>query len=254
MTRAPGDLVREIQEALREGFDSAYGEGHDPCIVGGEEARMVNIGDLAGKALHALLPLHEAWAGTKLTPIKGYGLRLYANNSQLFMHLDKIETHVISSIIHIDRSIDFQPGSFPLVIEDLEGTTQHVHLDMGDMFLYESAKCMHGRPIPLNGSWFTSLFLHYAPRDWPFALQDLEAKYAIPDHWEEVRPYDDAANNLPRLTMVDTGMMEPDCPNQWCGSGEAVSWEGPAKPGVTITSHGLEQVLQVESPGTKDEL
>lgn len=253
VTRAPTDLVEDIQEALRHGIPHAVKEGFDPCIVGGEESVMVDIGDLTDKALHRMKPYLEAWTGIPLQPIKGYGLRLYHNNSRLYMHVDKVETHVISAIIHIDRSIDYQTDSFPLVIEDLEGNTQHVYLSLGDAFLYESAKCLHGRPFPLHGSWFTSLFLHYAPLDWPMERKNLDAAFAIPDHWQEVLPYE--AETLSRLHMVDTGMYEPDCPDQWCGTGRPVVWEGPAKDGVVTSSNGAEQTLSIPGHSARrDEL
>lgn len=38
---------------------------------------------------------------------------------------------------------------------------QHaVSLEPGQMLLYESAKCLHGRSIPLHGRYYGSLFLH----------------------------------------------------------------------------------------------
>lgn len=248
VTRAPSDLVEEIQYAFRAGLDSAHQEGDDPCIVGGQkETVLVDIGDLPDRALVAMMPYAEAWTGIKLRPITSYGLRAYSNNTQLYMHLDRMDTHIISVILHIDRSEDYRRGSFPLVIEDFEGTTRHVYLDRGDALLYESAKCLHGRPIPLDGSWFTSLFLHFAPHDWPIETQELEAQYAVPKHFEDVTPYDEARYDLPMVSMVDTGMIQPDCPNQWCGSSKPVVWEGPAKPGVITTSHGKEQVLNMRT-------
>ena len=82
-----------------------------------------------------------------------YGFRLYRNNSKLFMHLDKPNTHVISFILHIDSSDDAEP--WPIVIEDYHGNTHEVILTSGDILLYESSKCLHGRPKRFKGSWYT---------------------------------------------------------------------------------------------------
>ena len=261
VTKAPADLTREIQEALRDGFSAARLEGDDPAIVGDHPASWVDLPpELVGKALHSLLPYNEAWAGVPLKPQSGYGLRIYANTSQLYMHLDKISTHVISCIYHIDHSVDAKP--WPLVIEDFEGVTQKVILQNGDLLFYESTKCLHGRPVPLDGSWYTSLFLHYSPKDdWPFEEQAWAPQYAIPDHWEDVLPpsssdYD--GSSLPRLRMVDTAMIEPDCPYSWCAASDSLSatWEGVTKQGVAISSHGSEQLLNLYDASSKggDEL
>jgi hypothetical protein len=62
----------------------------------------------------------ETWAGLELTPFQAYGFRLYRNNSQLHMHVDKSQTHVISFILHIDSSEDAEP--WPILIEDFHGS------------------------------------------------------------------------------------------------------------------------------------
>lgn len=75
--------------------------------------------------------LTETWAGLPLIPFHAYGFRLYQNNSQLLMHVDKMQTHVISFILHIDSSEDAEP--WPIFIEDLHGRTHEVTLTPGDM-------------------------------------------------------------------------------------------------------------------------
>lgn len=248
VTKAPMDLTREIQETLRDRFQLAHLEGDDSAIVGEYPALFLDMPELANRALHSLLPYSEAWAGVPLKPQSGYGLRIYANTSRLYMHLDKLSTHVISCIYHIDHSMDAKP--WPLVIEDFDGVTQQVILQNGDMLFYESSKCVHGRPIPLEGSWYTSLFLHYSPKDWPFEQEEWKSQYAIPDHWEDVATPGGDHNEsiLPRLEMVDTAMIEPACPYSWCGAREsAITWEGVTKHGIAMSSHGSEQVLEMRA-------
>ena len=36
----------------------------------------------------------------------------------------------------------------------------------GDMLLYESAACTHGRERPLNGRSFANIFVHFRPPNW----------------------------------------------------------------------------------------
>ena len=54
------------------------------------------------------------------------------------------------------------------------------------MLFYESAKCLHGRMKPFRGSYYGSLFLHYAPVDkdiWSFTVDDVIAN--VPPHWHD---------------------------------------------------------------------
>jgi hypothetical protein len=108
------------------------------------------------------------------------------------MHVDRISTHVISSIVHIGHQVSaaFLPLSsraqvaqrnralipgplgpvvatatlpmqytndskpWPIQIEDHEGTLHSVNLEPGQMLFYESAKCLHGRMQVLDGKYY----------------------------------------------------------------------------------------------------
>ena len=48
----------------------------------------------------------------------------------------------------------------------------HVDLQPGQTLFYESAKCIHGRPTPMKGRYYTSVFLHYRPTDWATRMDD----------------------------------------------------------------------------------
>jgi hypothetical protein len=56
----------------------------------------------------------------ELTPYAAYGFRLYRNDNELYVHVDRPETHVISFILHIDSSEDAEP--WPILIEDYDGS------------------------------------------------------------------------------------------------------------------------------------
>ena len=47
------------------------------------------------------------------------------------MHVDRMQTHVVSFILHVDSSEDAEP--WPIFIEDLQGRTHEVTLTPGDM-------------------------------------------------------------------------------------------------------------------------
>mmetsp|Transcript_6505 Transcript_6505/g.11332 ORF Transcript_6505/g.11332 Transcript_6505/m.11332 type:complete len:248 (+) Transcript_6505:640-1383(+) len=127
--------------------------------------------------------MHEQWSGQKLVGNNAYGFRLYRNSSALFMHVDKPDTHIISCILHIDRSEDSEP--WPILIEDFQGNTNEVILESGDMLFYESSKCFHGRSKPFVGSWYSSIFVHYYPVGWDMSARRMNAHYAVPPHWAD---------------------------------------------------------------------
>jgi hypothetical protein len=102
------------------------------------------------------------------------------------------------------------------------------------MLIYESSKCFHGYPKKFNGSWYSSVLVHYYPeeRDWIETDHELEAHYAVPPHWSR-EPLPEEAP-LPRLEIVGSSLKEPECPNDWCASQNTVKWGGPGEEGQWI--------------------
>ena len=72
------------------------------------------------------------------------------------MHVDKMQTHVVSFILHIDSSDDAEP--WPIFIEDLQGRTHEVTLTPGDMVGARSTWRI-GQGTTTSSSL---LFLHYS--------------------------------------------------------------------------------------------
>jgi len=169
LTRAPKGLIRDLKAAIEEGLPKAVPENKVE-VIEGETPLFIHRHDLTSRVLNELHSMHEQWSGIKLKKSNSYGFRLYRNESRLHMHVDKPDTHVISSILHIDHSDDSEP--WPLIIEDFQGNTNEVVLESGDMLFYESSKCLHGRPKKFNGSWYTSVFTHYYPatQEWKVRL------------------------------------------------------------------------------------
>lgn len=93
-----------------------------------------------------------------------YGIRSYRKGAILEMHKDRIETHHISAIIIVDRA----GKNWPLAIEDHEGNLHEVYTEPGQMILYESAVCSHGRPTEFQGEYFRNFFLHYKFKNYEF--------------------------------------------------------------------------------------
>jgi hypothetical protein len=104
LTRAPEPLMEELRSAIRNGLaDGAVrSEGRNEVIDAPEAPLFIDRPDLMDKVLHDLQPYVEAWTGLELQPVTAYGLRLYQNESALWMHVDKMNTHVgkSSAIFH----------------------------------------------------------------------------------------------------------------------------------------------------------
>ena len=166
----------------------------------------------------------------KLIPETSYGLRIYRNQSMLLMHTDSPETHVISSILHVDHDDDPDSEKWPLVIEDFEGTSTEVFLESGDMLFYESSKLLHGRPRRFNGHWYSSIFLHYRPVGWTGSDLMMDAHYRVPPDWfDDLSSLDSNYGNKESenyLEVYGTSYYEPNCEGGYCGLKNSVKRSG----------------------------
>ena len=69
---------------------------------------------------------------------------------------------MISATLCVDRDV-YAP--WPLHAVDIDGRERQIDLAPGELLLYESARIVHGRPVPLNGRYHVGLFVHYRPAD-----------------------------------------------------------------------------------------
>ncbi len=156
-----------VHRALRQAYDARVGhhiaERADEAYLPTGDPDFIDIDDIKGPFSFALQSMHEDWSGVQLQPSAVYGLRVYREGQTLLEHTDTLETHVISSIVHIAHDTD-EP--WPLWFRDLRGDEHELVLEEGEMLLYESARCPHARPEPLKGTSYCSLFVHYRPVDW----------------------------------------------------------------------------------------
>ena len=123
--------------------------------------------------------LAEEWIGKKFR-LKGttaYGLRKYTRGATLSAHLDHLRTHVISAILNINQKVD---SDWPLQIFDHDGVLHNVFLKPGEMVWYESAKLVHGRSAPFNGSYFENIFVHFMPASQHWYQHDFAATFKDP--------------------------------------------------------------------------
>ena len=124
--------------------------------------------------------------------------------------------------------------SFVLELPKLTDTHE-VILTSGDLLLYESSKCFHGRPRPFKGSWYSSVFVHYYPKyGYKESFNKLEKVYAIPPQWTDQST---THHEIP-LIMHGTTMEEPTCPNKWCMTQYSNKFSGPAEENFILHPNG----------------
>jgi hypothetical protein len=228
LARAPEEVTATYQQVIRDGLPTAATKKASNTFLG-PGAWFIERPDLNDRYLLELKPYVETWCKMPLVASKANGIRLYRNQSQLIMHLDKARANIISILFHVGSSEDADP--WPLVVEDYLGQTHEVVQTAGDMLFLEGAKVIHGRPTKFSGSWYASVFFQYRPRGWGDTDHVQEAVFAIPPHWAE-DPHVNEANPYPRIEMVGASYMETGCPNALCPP--TIKWSGPAKDGWLI--------------------
>ena len=117
VVRTPEAVHKKLNDTLVAGFANQRKE-HRVDQISGETAGFVPLNRLSNEIMRDLQPLHEEWSGVPLKPSNAYGLRIYRPGNTLTMHTDKLETHVVSAIVHVDRDVDRPSGIEPRRGED----------------------------------------------------------------------------------------------------------------------------------------
>jgi prolyl 4-hydroxylase len=166
-TRMPADLMHDVSAFYAAQRPVSVPEQSD--AIGTyirtpdkrQPSRMIELdATLRARVSIALHPLLESWVRKPLKMTAVYGIREYQNGAILDMHIDRMETHIVSAILNIAQEVT---TDWPLVIHDHFGRRHSVLLQPGEMLFYESARLKHGRPQPLDGARFANVFVHSMP-------------------------------------------------------------------------------------------
>jgi len=169
-------LILDCYKLLQDKETKEVFEGKDHYIPG--DTTMLNFDYIPSvkKILHEeLLPLHKEWCGVDIKPNYIYGIRSYQKGSQLKEHVDRQETHHVSSIIMVDKDLTCgctnkkYAEDWPLDIKGHDGEWYKIYTQPGDMILYESALCEHARKEPFGGKFFRNFYIHYELKERPYA-------------------------------------------------------------------------------------
>ena len=168
------NLIKESYELLKDKKETEEFTGKKEFIVGGD-TEIMSFDHLPSvrKLIHQqLLKSHEEWVKESLLPSFVYGIRSYTKGATLTPHVDRIATHHISSIVIVDKDLacgcQSKPNAddWPLDIQGHDGDWYKVYAQPGDMILYESAVCEHGRKETFGGTYFRNFYVHYKLKDW----------------------------------------------------------------------------------------
>ncbi len=163
--RMPAELFSRLRDFYERRGDAAREESVPGYIHAqtGAASEMIDLPrDLKVEVSKALRPVLEAWCGNRLESTAVYGIRRYRRGAVLKMHRDRPETHIISAILNIAQQVD---EDWPLCLEDNYYRRLEITVRPGDMLLYEGARLLHGRPSPLVGNEYSSIFVHFKPGD-----------------------------------------------------------------------------------------
>ena len=174
VVKVPDNVWAMVQDAYNEVKDKNTDEefqGKDYFIPGpGMTSTLMSLDYIPEKRdeiIQALLPAHEEFAGVELDPMFLYGIRSYNRGATLTMHTDRPETHHISCIIVVDKDLACgcknkpEADDWALNIVNHQGEEEKVYANVGEMILYESLACQHGRTTPFGGTYFRNMFVHY---------------------------------------------------------------------------------------------
>jgi hypothetical protein len=171
--RPTPEPIHKLLTSLWElGQEDLRPEEADPAYFPDGDPELLPIGPLGDEVLNFLKPLHEEWAGVRLRPVTAYGMRVYRSGQRMAMHIERPDTHVVSSMVVVAQDVD---APWPLHL-DLDDRRHELSVQPGQMLFYEGAANPHGHVTPLSGRFFSVLLLHYSPMHWPHSVESLVTK------------------------------------------------------------------------------
>lgn len=152
--------------------ENVYGSINSLTIINGSEMNanrtamipLLNLDSVRGMVHKHLQPVMEKWTKLRLhiEQVVVYGVRRYFKGASLLLHCDRAPSHVISAVLQIDQKVH---SPWPFILINHSGKKKKIHLQPGEMLLYESCTIRHGRQFPLDGDYYDNLFVHLTPRN-----------------------------------------------------------------------------------------
>tara|TARA_R110000782_G_scaffold55710_5_gene117191 strand:- start:588 stop:1814 length:1227 start_codon:yes stop_codon:yes gene_type:complete len=172
------NIIKDAYEILKDKVTPENFPGKENVIQGGgsELLSFDNVPSIRTLIHEQLLPVHRNWIANEMhdamkdpliEPSFVYGIRSYNRGATLSSHVDRVETHHISSIIIVDKDLACgcqnkpEADDWPLDVQGHDGEWYKIYAEPGDMIMYESAVCEHARFEPFGGTFFRNFYVHY---------------------------------------------------------------------------------------------
>ncbi len=115
-----------------------------------------------------LLLVHKEWINNQpIKPSLIQGINSYQKGETITPTFGDFKSNHVSSIIIVDKNLKCgcqnkkYGNDWPLDIMGHDGEWYKIYAEPGDMIIYESAICEHGRKEPLEGNSYRTLDVHY---------------------------------------------------------------------------------------------
>lgn len=128
-----------------------------------------------------LLPVVEKAVGKKLYPVYSYA-RIYYTGSRLDPHFDRS-----SSEISVSVCIEKDQEDWALFIKSNQGVTHEIHLDQGDIVIYQGNAQEHWRNT-FTGKKQIQCFLQYVDADGPLSWLKWDTRPSLGLPYDYVGP------------------------------------------------------------------
>ena len=167
-------IIQEMYSDVKNARVEEKFEGKESIIPGeGITSYIMDINVFQEKRQivhNMLLPMHEDFAKEAIEPTFIYGIRSYMRGAALQFHRDRIATHHIVVDKDLACGCAHKPESddWALDVQSHDGSWHQVTANVGEMILYESATCQHGRNTIFEGTSFNNMFVHYKLKDWTY--------------------------------------------------------------------------------------
>ena len=127
--------------------------------------------------LEKLTPRVEQALGVSLWPTLSF-CYLYTHGNQLLRHNDRSSCEWVAGLcLGVDEPYKQRHGSWPLNLR-LEGQTEAIKLDVGDLVIFRGSSTEHWRDR-FTGEWFVSAIFAYVEKEGRFAFQKFDQRRAL---------------------------------------------------------------------------
>lgn len=119
--------------------------------------------DLVDRIANGLDDYLEAFCSCKLEYSSAYGVHEFYNGNIIRRNLAYMATNVISAFLVLDENRDEDSEPWQVELTTMDGNRRKVLVKPGQMLVWESAKIIHGFPVPYQGKRIATFMINFRP-------------------------------------------------------------------------------------------